>query len=100
MEDGKRVVKPFGRRFNVWMVPRSKNETRHPAVFPLKLAADHIKSWSNVGDLVCDPMSGSGKAAIAAMNEGRRFVVNDISLEYCEIMVERIKRHIECKGAS
>ena len=31
---------------------------QHPAVFPEKLAEDHILSWSTPGDLVLDPMCG------------------------------------------
>src|SRR5208282_6781146 len=30
----------------------------HPAIFPEKLAEDHILSWSNPGDVVLDPMMG------------------------------------------
>ena len=37
--------------------------TEHPAVFPEKLCADHIWSWSNEGDLVYDPFMGSGTTA-------------------------------------
>jgi site-specific DNA-methyltransferase (adenine-specific) len=33
---------------------------QHTAIFPEKLAQDHILSWTNEGDLVFDPMSGSG----------------------------------------
>ena len=33
---------------------------RHPAIFPEQLARDHIISWSNEGDIVLDPFSGSG----------------------------------------
>ena len=32
----------------------------HPAIFPEKLAEDHILSWTNPDDLVFDPMCGSG----------------------------------------
>ena len=89
-ENSTRAVKPFGRRFNVWHVSRGVNKTPHPAVFPEQLVTDHLKTWSNKGDLVCDPMAGSGTTAIAAIKEGRRFIVNDISTEYCELMKERI----------
>ena len=32
----------------------------HPAVFQKNLAEDHILSWTNEGDIVFDPMCGSG----------------------------------------
>lgn len=36
---------------------------QHPAIFPEKLARDHILSWSNPGNLSYDPMMGSGTVA-------------------------------------
>lgn len=60
----KRVVKEYSRRFNVWEVARGLNKTKHPAVFPERLANDHILSWSNKGDVVLDPFCGSGTTAI------------------------------------
>ena len=35
----------------------------HPAIFPEKLVADHINSWTNKGDIVYDPFMGSGTTA-------------------------------------
>lgn len=66
----------------------------HPAVFPEKLAEDHILTWTNEGDLVFDPMCGSGttcKMKMAKINN-RKFIGVDISKEYCEIARERIKK--------
>lgn len=39
---------------------RDRIAFKHPAVFPEKLAEEHILSWTNPGDLVLDPMCGSG----------------------------------------
>lgn len=36
---------------------------QHPAIFPEALARNHILSWSNPGDVVLDPFSGSGTTA-------------------------------------
>lgn len=63
----------------------------HPAPFPCELVRDHIKSWTNVGDLVFDPMSGSGTTARVAHEMGRKYIGVDISQEYCEIARQRIK---------
>jgi DNA modification methylase len=62
----------------------------HPAVFPLKLAEDHIVSWSNPGDLVFDPMAGSGQTLIAAKKLGRNYLGMDISTKYCELIHQRL----------
>jgi DNA modification methylase len=54
----------FGQRFNVWKMPSEASNTirkeagNHPAIFPERLAEDHILSWSNPSDLVLDPILG------------------------------------------
>jgi len=64
---------------------------RHPAPFPCALARDHIASLTNEGDIVLDPMCGSGTTCIAALQLNRRFIGIDISHEYCKIAKNRIK---------
>ena len=63
---------------------------KHPAVFPEKLAEDHILSWSNVGDLVFDPMCGSGTTLKMAKKNKRNFLGCDISNDYVEIARNRL----------
>ena len=62
----------------------------HPAPFPCALARDHINSWTNEGDIVLDPMNGSGTTCISALLLGRKYIGIDISEEYCAIAQERI----------
>lgn len=64
---------------------------QHPAVFPEKLANDHILSWSNPGDLVFDPMCGSGTTGKMALLNGRDFIGIDISPDYIEIARRRLE---------
>lgn len=64
---------------------------QHPAIFPERLAADHILSWSNEGDIVFDPMSGSGTTCKMAKTYGRKYLGFEISEEYTEISNERMK---------
>lgn len=90
----KGVIKPVGRRFNVWSVSRGMNKTSHPAVFPEQLANDHIISWSNEGDVVFDPFVGSGTTAKMAMLNNRHYIGCDISQEYIDIATKRLN---ECK---
>jgi len=77
---------------NIWKYPSlSKTEYQgHPAQFPEQLANDHIISWSNPGDLIFDPMMGSGTTGKMAVLNNRKFIGFDISEEYCEIAKERI----------
>lgn len=63
---------------------------KHPAVFPEKLAEDHILSWSNKGDTVLDPMCGSGTTCKMAARNNRNWIGIDISKEYIEITKERL----------
>lgn len=89
-KDGMRTVKEFSRRFNVWEISRGHNKTEHPAVFPEKLAEDHILSWSNEGDTVLDPFMGSGTTGVAAKKLNRRFIGVEISEDYFKISENRI----------
>lgn len=70
---------------------KDKIAFKHPAVFPEKLAEDHILSWTNEGDLVFDPMCGSGTTCKMAKLHNRRYIGIDISQEYVEIAQERIE---------
>lgn len=65
----------------------------HPAPFPCALARDHISSWTNEGDLVLDPMNGSGTTCVSAMKLGRNYIGIDMSKEYCELAKKRIENH-------
>ena len=87
-----------GRRSNIWRynvsghhaAPDSKATYRHPAVFPIALAQDHIRSWTNPGDLVLDPMAGSGTTLKAARNLSRQGVGVEVHKPYCNLIVPRL----------
>jgi len=63
---------------------------KHPAIFPEKLAEDHIISWSNDGDTVLDPFMGSGTTGKMAKQLGRNFIGIELDKEYFEIAKKRI----------
>lgn len=88
--DKKFAVAEFSRRHNVWEIAISGCQTGHPAIFPIRLAKDHILSWSNEGDIVLDPFIGSGTTAVACINTNRQYIGFEISDEYCKIANERI----------
>jgi site-specific DNA-methyltransferase (adenine-specific) len=83
----------LGRRKNIWEYPvGGKQEIGyHPAPFPEALARDHILSWSNPGDLVLDPMMGSGTTGKMAVKYQRSFVGIEIAEEYYRIAERRIR---------
>jgi len=93
-----RKTDAFGIRTNVWeyMVGSKhsaddKYAKHHPAIFPEKLVEDHIKSWSNKGDLVLDPFCGSGTTLVVAEGLERNFIGFDISKEYVNLSIQRLK---------
>ncbi len=90
----------YGRRTNVWEYLVGKGHStkdeiafQHPAIFPEKLALDHITSWSNVGDLVYDCFMGSGTTAKMAMLSNRNYIGSEISAEYCLLANKRIEMY-------
>lgn len=70
----------------------------HPAPFPYQMAMDHIMSWTNPGDIVFDPMCGSGTSCVAASDAQRHFIGVDISDEYCELARRRLIKHLADKN--
>jgi len=83
-------VKQYKQKDNVWEIPTYSGKHGHPAIFPEKLAEDHILSWSNKGDIVLDPMCGSGTTLKMAKKNSRNFIGIDCSEEYCKIAQARI----------
>lgn len=90
-----KVISEFGKRNNVWGIPGEKsNKTGHPAVFPERLVHDHLVSWSNAGDLVFDPFTGSGTTGVVAVREGRKFQGVELNPEYARLADERVEAEI------
>jgi DNA modification methylase len=91
------VTGEFSPRNNIWKYSTGsgysytdKFAKQHPAVFPEQLARDHILTWSNPGDVVLDPMCGSGTTLKMAYLEDRQYIGVDISIEYCDLTKNRI----------
>lgn len=104
-KDGvKRELKPvtigeFQARFNIWeyttgrSVASDKIAFKHPAIFPEKLAEDHIKSWSNEGDLVMDVFSGSGTTHKMCLLNNRQYIGFELAQEYIDMENKRLKEN-------
>ena len=92
-------IKPQGVRWNIWDYNTGWQHSYtedflrgHPAIFPFKLAEDHILSWSNEGDTILDPMAGSGTTLIMAKKNNRNYIGIEISQEYIDIINKRLSQ--------
>ena len=95
-----KVTQKYGVRLNMWEYGigygHSAKEDiayQHPAIFPIGLAKDHIKSWSNPNDLVLDCFMGSGTTGVACQELDRDFIGIEKVEEYYNIAKERCKEY-------
>ena len=89
------TVQPLPCRGTVWhYAPSSAEGNRlkleHPATMPDALAGDLIAGFSDPGDLVLDPLMGSGTTGVMAARLGRRFLGMDASIRYAQIARRRL----------
>ena len=84
------ITKEYGRRTNIWQINQQQNSD-HPAPFPEHLADSHVVSWTNEGDIVLDPFMGSATTAVVAHRRKRHFIGFELSKEYFDKAVRRIK---------
>src|SRR5262249_32014338 len=74
----KKLTKEWGMRHNVWLAKTRGQENmcielKHPAMMPKWIVRDHIRTWTNEGDLVYDPLAGSGTTGIVAAQMNRNW---------------------------
>lgn len=69
---------------------REKNT--HPCPRPVEQVAYIISIATLQGDTILDPFCGSGTTLVAAQQLGRRAVGIEISEDYCNIAVERLRQ--------
>jgi len=102
-KNGKLKCNPLGKNpSDVWQIPKvtsgqkrsSKERTAHPAQFPLALIDRIIKACSHPGELVLDPVMGSGTTAVAALQNGRKVLGFELNEKYCLIAQQRIERYL------
>jgi modification methylase len=84
-------LKPTMNKYgDVWEIRQEMNCKDHPAPFPLELPLRILSSCKNC-QTVLDPFMGSGSSAVAAKMLGLNYIGIEISEEYCEIALERLK---------
>lgn len=96
----KDILKNPGKQMrSVWAIsstpPSEKKEGKHPTQKPLTLLNRIVLSSSKEDDLILDPFNGSGTTGIASIQENRRYVGIDISKEYLDLTIKRMKEIID-----
>lgn len=77
---------------SVWdITPVPPNVVKHPAVFPEQIPWRLIQMYTKPGDVVLDPMCGSGQTVKVANNLKRKYIGVDIRKEYASLAKKRAK---------
>jgi DNA modification methylase len=72
---------------------RIGDDIDHPAVFPVALPEEVMRSFSDPGDLVYEPFGGSGTTILAAQRTGRVARVMEIAPEYVDVAIRRFQQN-------
>lgn len=63
---------------------------KHPTQKPVALFEYLTKTYTNEGNIVCDPFMGSGTTGVACVRLGRKFVGVELNEHYFETACERV----------
>jgi site-specific DNA-methyltransferase (adenine-specific) len=70
----------------------NRREKQHPTQKPVDLMAYLIRTYTNPGEIVLDNTMGSGTTLVAAQQQDRRAIGIELSEDYCQIAVERLRQ--------
>ena len=90
-------------RGNSWLIPyktiQSKDERRHPSVFPVKLPYFCIKLHGyDENTIVYDPFMGIGTTALACIDLGVNYLGTEINKDYVQLAESTINKRKEMKN--
>lgn len=78
--------------------PRRKDVLRHPAKFPETLAQEFIEFFTKRGQVVLDPMVGTGSTLVAAIRSGRHSYGIELNPEYASVAQQVVQDEFETLG--
>jgi site-specific DNA-methyltransferase (adenine-specific) len=78
---------------SVIKISNPNNNLIHPTQKPVELLEWLIKTYTNEGDVVLDPVSGSGTTAVACINTNRNYICIEQNHDYWVKSNERIVAH-------
>jgi DNA modification methylase len=78
--------------------PRGKEVLRHPAKFPESLAQEFIEFFTKRGQVVIDPMVGTGSTLRAALRAGRNSYGIELNQAYADLAAELVEKERKILG--
>jgi len=78
--------------------PRRKDVLLHPAKFPETLAQEFIEFFTKPGQMVLDPMAGTGSTLVAALRSGRDSLGIELNPRYADIARQVLAAERESLG--
>jgi site-specific DNA-methyltransferase (adenine-specific) len=93
----KEALHPFGPLVSdvfsdIHRIRHKKRRDEHPSQLPVPLLERLILATTDEGDIVLDPMVGTGTTCVAAKRLGRRFIGIDIDPKYVEISHKNLEK--------
>ncbi len=86
---------------DIWRIPTlagknyQKEKVNHPTQKPLAICDKIINHFSNEGDLILVPFSGSGSEVVSALTNKRNFIGIEVNDDYVKMSRKRLKKAIE-----
>lgn len=89
----------FANEIPSWFIlkppPRNKSEVLHPAKYPERLPEMFIHEFTKAGDVVFDPMSGTGSTQLAALRLNRNAYGTELSHFFSGIAIQRCTDYLQ-----
>lgn len=79
-----------GGKRNVYTHTREPGGAPHPTTKPVSLMLELVSDFTDDGDLIADPFTGSGTTGVACNRLGRNFIGWELSPEYHAIATRRL----------
>jgi len=99
LQQGRQKVKQFQNAIPSWFVlkpqPRKRDEILHPAKYPEDLVEMFLTEFSEDGDNIFDPMSGTGSTQLGALKLNRNGYGTELSDFFSDIAENRCQNYLE-----
>ena len=77
---------------NLWEIKRGKKASKsHGASFPEELVEKILENFTRDGEMILDPMMGTGTTGVVCERMGRSFIGMELDIDYFNFAEERLK---------